>query len=92
MWVPGLGSPARGGTGNEGLGPSNSYPMGRILELGMLLHSGLWELMIQITRCTVSSGEDPRILELRKIQIIQTPGGGGSRVLGSYSWVQGIRI
>lgn len=34
VWVPGLGSPARGGTGNEGLGPSNSNPMGRVLEFG----------------------------------------------------------
>lgn len=58
------------------------------------MHPGLWELTIQIMGCPVSSGEDPRILELRKSQIIQTPppGGGGSRVLGSYSWVQGIRI
>lgn len=42
------------------------------------MHPGLWELTIQIMGCPVSSGEDPRILELRKSQIIQTPPPGGA--------------
>lgn len=71
--------------------------MGRVLEFGDATNPGIWEFTIKIMRLTEPSGGDPRILELKKIQKLQTKGGGGPefwelilgfRESGSSNWDQ----
>lgn len=70
--------------------------MGRVLEFGDATNPGIWEFTIKIMRLTEPSGGDPRILELKKIQKLQTKEGvvqsSGSLFLGSGNQDQVIGI